>query len=83
MKTKYRTMYHIKSMTKLIHYYVFMKMKNRRLYRCNVFMKIKYRTSYHMKSITEINTLPCLHENEVQNIVSHEKHNRKQYTTMS
>ena len=42
----------------------------------NVFMKTKYRTLYHMKSITEINTLQCLHENEVQNIVSHEKHNR-------
>ena len=36
-------------------------------------MKMKYRTVYHMKCITEINTLPCLHANEVQNIVSHEK----------
>ena len=34
------------------------------------------RTMYHMKSITEINTLQCLHENEVQCIVSHEKHNK-------
>ena len=38
--------------------------------------KWKYRTLYHMKSITEINTLQCLHENEVQKIVSHEKHDR-------
>ena len=48
---------------KLIHY--------------NVFMKTKYRTLYHMKSRTGINTqLQCLHENKVQNIVSHEKHER-------
>ena len=60
-----------------------MKMKNRRLYRCNVFMKIKYRTSYHMKSITEINTPQCLHENKIKNIVSHEKHNRNYYTVIS
>ena len=38
-------------------------------------MKMKYRTLYHMKSITESNTLQCLHEIEVQNIVSQEKHN--------
>ena len=38
-------------------------------------MKTKYGTMYHFKSITEINTLQCLHENEVQNIVSHEKQN--------
>ena len=44
-------------------------------------MKMKYRTVYHMKSKTEINTLQCLHENQVQNIVSHEKHNRNEYTT--
>ena len=37
-------------------------------------MKMKYRTLYHRKSITEINTLQCLHANEVQKIVSHEKH---------
>ena len=39
----------------------------------NIYMspwKWKYRTLYHMKSITEINTLQCLHENEVQKIVS-------------
>ena len=29
-------------------------------------MKMKYRTLYQMKSITEINTLQCLHENQVQ-----------------
>ena len=38
--------------------------------------QMKYRTLYHMKSITEINTLQWLHENERQNIVSYEKHNR-------
>ena len=38
---------------------------------------------YHMKSITEINTLQCLHENEVQYIVSHEKHNKNKYNKMS
>ena len=47
-------------------------------------MKMKFRTLYHRKSITEINTLQCLHENEVhvsnevQNIVSHEKHEKQQ-----
>ena len=46
-------------------------------------MKMKYRTLNNMKSITEINTLQCLHENEVQKIVSHEKHDRNEYTTMS
>ena len=35
-------------------------------------MKTKYRTLYQMKSITEINTMQYLHENEVQNSVSHE-----------
>ena len=39
-------------------------------------MKMKDRTLYYMKSITEINTQQCLHANEVQNIVSHEKHNK-------
>ena len=39
-------------------------------------MKMKYRTVYQMKSKTAINTLQCLHENQVQNIVSHEKDNR-------
>ena len=39
-------------------------------------MKPKYGTMYHMKSITEINTMQCLHENEVQKIVSHENHKR-------
>ena len=38
-------------------------------------MKMKYRTLYHMKSITKINTLQCLHANEGQNNVSHEKQN--------
>ena len=62
MKIKYGRMYHFKSITEINILHVFMKMK--------------YRTLYHMKSITEINTLQCLHENERQNIVSHEKHNR-------
>ena len=62
MQMKYRTLYHMKSTTEINTLHVFMKMK--------------YRTLYHMKSITEINTLQCLHENERQNIVSYEKHNR-------
>ena len=62
MKTKYGTMYHFKSITEINILHVFMKMK--------------YRTLYHRKSITEINTLQCLHENERQNIVLYEKHNR-------
>ena len=61
MKTKYRTLYHMKSTTEINI--------------LNVFMKMKYRTLYPRKSITEINTLQCLHGNERQNIVSHEKHN--------
>ena len=39
-------------------------------------MRTKYRTLYLMKSRTGINILQCLDENQVQNIVSHEKHNR-------
>ena len=39
-------------------------------------MKTKYRTLYLMKSRTGINILQCLHKDQVQNIVSHEKHNR-------
>ena len=62
MKTKYGTMYHFKSITEINILHVSMKMK--------------YRTVYHMKSKTAINTLQCLHENQVENIVSHEKHNR-------
>ena len=62
MKMKYRTLYHMKSITEI------------NTLQC--LHETKYRTLYHMKSITEINTLQCLHENEVQNIVSHEKHNR-------
>ena len=38
-------------------------------------MQMKDRTLYHMKSMTEINALQCLHANEVQNNVSHEKQN--------
>ena len=45
-------------------------------------MKMKYRTLYHMKSRTEINTLQCLHENEVQNSVSHEKQKHKEINTL-
>ena len=41
-------------------------------------MQMKYRTLYHMKSTTEINTLQCLLENQVQKIVSHEKHNKNE-----
>ena len=41
-------------------------------------MKTKNRKIYHMKSITEINTLQCLHETQVWNNVSHEKHNTLQ-----
>ena len=47
-----------------------------KLIHCNVSMQMKYRTLYHMKSRTGINTLQCLHENEVQKIVSDEKHDR-------
>ena len=39
-------------------------------------MQMKYRTMYLMKSRTEINTPQCFLENQVQNIVSHEKPNR-------
>ena len=47
-----------------------------KLIHCNVFLKTKYRKLYHMKSITKINTLQCLHENDEQKNLSHEKHNR-------
>ena len=62
MISKYGTINHVKSMTEINILHIFMKMK--------------YRTLYHRKSITEINALQCLHANEVQNNVSHEKHNK-------
>ena len=61
MKTKYRTLYHMKSITEI------------NTLQC---LHEKVWNNVSMKSITEINTLQCLHENEVQKIVSHEKQNR-------
>ena len=79
MKMKYRKLYQMKSITEIntlqcLHEKcITLKAEINILH---VSMKMKYRTVYHMKSKTEINTLQCLHENQVQNIVSHEKHNR-------
>ena len=77
MKTKYRTMYHMKSITEINILHVSMKMKYRAVYHMKSKTAINTLQCLHDKSMksTEINTL-CFHENQVQNIVSHEKHNR-------
>ena len=73
MKTKYGTMYHFKSITEINILHVSMKMK---YIVSHESITLIHSTVYHMKSKTAINTLQCLHENQVENIVSHEKHNR-------